>query len=220
MAIFCVRDISLESVAEDCSGAADFTLFFEELAFGLITQCIFLSLMALRAFQLRRRSQMIQARSHLGSFKLIINLAFVLSTIVMLVLNSVPPKSMFSIATASIEVVGSVGMAYLSRIEHYRTVSPSHFLQLFLSFFFLCDLVRIRTMFLLHFQNNLLSSMLLRTSLALLLLILESFDKKDLVITLQSAQPLGPEDIAGLFKKSFLWHLNSLFKKGTHLITR
>jgi ATP-binding cassette subfamily C (CFTR/MRP) protein 1 len=215
MAIFCTKNIPFGRLTKDCPGGADFTVFFEELAFGLIAQCIFLILAAIRASQLRRRAQRIRAHFHLGRIKLAIGLAFVLSTIVLLILNSISPNSMLSIATASVEVVGSAGIAYLSTIEHHRTIRPSQLLQLFLSLFLLFDIARLRTMFLRQFQSSILSTMLLRTFLTLLILILESFNKKHLVIAEDSAPPLGPEDTGGLFQKRFLWNLNTLFKKGT-----
>lgn len=122
-------------------------------------------------------------------------------------------KTKISIASASLEFLGSLVVVTLSRLEHTRAVRPSHLLQFFLLVLLLCDAVRLRTLFLMEYPTSLVASASIHTFLTGLLLLLESLDKRELFNSDQD-RTLPPEETIGLFGKRLFWYLNSLFKEG------
>ncbi|KAF2401978.1 P-loop containing nucleoside triphosphate hydrolase protein [Trichodelitschia bisporula] len=85
----------------------------------------------------------------------------------------------------------------LSRLEHTRAARPSHLLQFFLVLL-LCDAVRLRTLFLMHFSTGLVVSASLHTFLTAFMLLLESLEKKSLMPVDPNART-SPEQTIGLF---------------------
>lgn len=122
-------------------------------------------------------------------------------------------KTNTSIASACLEFLSSWCIVVLSRLEHYRAVRPSHLLQFFLLLLFICDAVRLRTLFLMQYEAALVSSASLHTALTGMLLLLESLSKTDLLVS-ELDKRKSPEELIGLFGQRLFWYLNDLFRAG------
>lgn len=107
----------------------------------------------------------------------------------------------------------------LSQLEHRRAVRPSHLLQFFLLVLFLCDAVRLRTLFLMDYPTSLVTPASIHTLLTGFLLLLESLDKRELFNS-EGDRRLPPEETVGLFGKRLFWYLNALFKEGYRKILK
>lgn len=128
-------------------------------------------------------------------------------------------KTKLSIASASLEFLGSLFIVTLSRLEHSRAVRPSHLLQFFLLVLLLCDAVRLRTLFLMDYPASLVTPASIHTFLTGLLLLLESLDKRELFYSDRDRR-LPPEETIGLFGKRLFWYLNGLFREGYQKILK
>jgi len=122
-------------------------------------------------------------------------------------------KTRTSLAFAIIQLFGAVAIFLLSKVEHNRSMRPSHLLQFFLLIMLMCSAVRLRTLFLMQYSTGLVVSASINTFLTGALLMLESLDKAPL-LTPEPYLKRSPEETLGLFAKGFFWHLNGLFWTG------
>lgn len=188
---------------------------------GLVPQAALLLLAPLRLATLRRRRQRVAKDSHLGFLKMFTSGCYAISSILLLIIWSEIEvyKTRLSIASASLEFLGSLIIVTLSRLEHTRAVRPSHLLQFFLLVLLLCDGVRLRTLFLMDYPPSLVTSASIHTFLTAMLLLLESLDKRELFSS-DRDRTLPPEETIGLFGKRLFWYLNRLFKDGYRKILK
>ncbi|KAL1621164.1 hypothetical protein SLS54_005659 [Diplodia seriata] len=121
-------------------------------------------------------------------------------------------KTNTSIASSCVEFLSSWCIVLLSRLEHSRAVRPSHLLQFFLLVLFICDAVRLRTLFLMHYEATLVSCTSVHTALTGMLLLLESLSKTDLLVS-DADRGRSPEELIGLFGQKLFWYLNDLFRE-------
>ncbi|KAF2456054.1 P-loop containing nucleoside triphosphate hydrolase protein [Lineolata rhizophorae] len=211
----CPTDGSFGPTVGSCRGGFDFTLLFEESILGLLPQAAFLLLAPLRLVTLRRRRSRIAKGGHLGTLKFISSVLYAASSIVLLVLWSdvAQFRTRASIAAATVELLGSVMIGVLSRLEHTRAIRPSHLLQFFLLTMLACDAVHLRTLCLMDYPSSFIVSTSMHTTLAALMLLLESLGKTDLLSN-SHAKSVPPEQAMGLFEtRLFIW-LNKLFQQG------
>lgn len=215
MAKPCPLDGYFGPVIGSCRGGFDFTLVFEESILGLAPQVLLLVLTPIRLFTLRRRRSKIAKDSHLGFLKLTTSTLYVISNIILLVLWAKMGiyRTNTSVASALFELLGSIAVVLLSRLEHTRAMRPSHLLQLFLLLMLMCDAVRLRTLFLMQYPTTLVVMASIKIVLTGFLLLLESLDKSPLIAPDQRSN-LAPEDTIGLFSQKLFLHLNGLFRTG------
>jgi ATP-binding cassette subfamily C (CFTR/MRP) protein 1 len=128
-------------------------------------------------------------------------------------------KTKWSVASASLEFLGSMFIVTLSRLEHSRAVRPSHLLQFFLLVLLICNAVRLRTLFLMDYSVSLVAVASFHTFTTGLLLLLESLDKRELFYSDRDRR-LPPEETIGLFGKRLFWYLNGLFREGYQSILK
>ncbi|KAF2837197.1 P-loop containing nucleoside triphosphate hydrolase protein [Patellaria atrata CBS 101060] len=215
MAQACHSDSSFGPWAGNCRDGFDFTLLFEESVLGLLPQSLLLLLGPLRLITLRKRRRRVAKGSHLGFIKLVASTLYAVSSVLLLILwselNSYRTNT--SIASACLEFLASITVLLLSRAEHQKAVRPSHLLQFFLLVMLICDVVRLRTLFLMAFPPSLLASASVHTFLTGILLLFESLDKRQLLAA-DNDRKLAPEETTGLFAERFFWWMNDLFKEG------
>lgn len=207
------------AVGGQCRGGFDFTLTFEESILGIAPQCLFLLASPIRYLALRAAQRRVFKDSHLGFLKAFTCVLYSASSIVQLAiwLANSDYKTKVSIASASFEFLGAVAITVLSRLEHVRAIRPSHMLQFFLLVMLACHAVRLRTLLLMHYSNAIIVISTIHLFLTAFLLLLESLDKSSL---LSNAKRYAPEDTIDLFARRFFWHVNSIFRTGTHQNTR
>ncbi|KAF1809448.1 P-loop containing nucleoside triphosphate hydrolase protein [Eremomyces bilateralis CBS 781.70] len=214
MARVCPTDSTFgPTVGDHCRGSFDFTLLFEDSIFALLPQCFFLLLAPIRYSTLRLRRERLTKHSRLGTLKVVATFIYAASSTALLVLWSEARfRTRETVAAAVFELLGSLTVIALSRLEHTRAVRPSHLLQLFLLVLLATDAVRLRTLFLMKYESSLVSVASVHTFLTAMLLLLESLDKSELLS--DTFTRLSPEDTIGLFAQKLFWHLNGLFRAG------
>jgi len=213
----CATDASFGPAVGACRGGFDFTLAFEDIMLGLVPQASLLLLAPLRLATLSRRRGKLAQSSHLGFLKIVATLLYSVSSVLLLIFWSKTEafRTRVSTATAALEFAASLAVLILSYTEHRRAIRPSHLLQCFLLVLLVCDAVRLRTLFLMHYPSDLVSCLSVHAVLTGMLLVLESLDKRELLAPAPPGTRLSPEATLGLFSTRLFWHLNSLFWTGT-----
>jgi ATP-binding cassette subfamily C (CFTR/MRP) protein 1 len=213
----CPLDGTFGPTVGQCRGGFDFTLTFEESILGLAPQIILILLTPARFLTLRGRRVKLLKNSHLGFLKTVSTILYVLSSLISVVLwkRHESYRTKTSVAFTIGQLLGAVAITLLSKVEHSRSMRPSHLLQFFLLIMLLCNAVRLRTLFLMQYSTTLVVTASIHTFLTGALLTLESLDKSPL-LTSGHPSKRSPEETLGLFAKGFFWHLNGLFWTGEH----
>jgi ATP-binding cassette subfamily C (CFTR/MRP) protein 1 len=136
---------------------------------------------------------------------------------VLLLLWSIRPpvQTSTSIAAASVFLVESFAFVALSRSEHVRSVRPSSLLNLYFLFSLALDVIRMRTLVKLNFDNLITSLCAADMAIKLSLLFLEAQNKRIYFSPTDSGRP--PQEISGILNRNVFWWLNSLFFQGEKL---
>jgi ATP-binding cassette, subfamily C (CFTR/MRP), member 1 len=134
-----------------------------------------------------------------------------------LVLWSKNPATAFSIAGSSVTLVISIGIVFLLLIEQKRLVKPSSFISLYLLCRIAADFVQFRTLRLRGYANTISWLILAEIVVQAVFLFLESWPKGR---NANDSKECSPEDTAGVFNRSTLWWLNSLFWLGNGAILK
>jgi ATP-binding cassette, subfamily C (CFTR/MRP), member 1 len=233
---FCsVVDDSFGPYAGYCRGGFDFTLLFEEIILTIVPLASLFIASLLRLVYLLRQTIKVYPSPllyvKLVSIKFIylfptaFNLLLIYKTVkvfyianvclqlALIVLWAGPQaiKTRATVQTNSISLLGSLVLIGLSYFEHLRSVKPSFIICGYFFFSLLFDIARARTIWLLEGYVALNTTFTIATTLKLVLLLLESVEKRS---TLQEEyQEYPTEATSGPFNRSFFWWLNPLFKK-------
>lgn len=121
-------------------------------------------------------------------------------------------QTIASVPAASLCVVVSVGLIFLSFLEHDRSVRPSTIIAIYLVPSILFDAIQSRSLFLDHVSSQIAGLLCLVVTLKSLLLIFESQNKRRWLLTLY--QRLPPEATSGVVSRCLFWWLNPLFLNG------
>jgi ATP-binding cassette, subfamily C (CFTR/MRP), member 1 len=218
--------------SDSCRAGFDFTLNFEETVLGLLPHILLLLSTPVRLAALWHRGNRTQRISLLGILKVVrflcpysvvsIHLCRQITTSLLTACNIVllalvvELRSNWTSATlplASFTFMSSLCILLLSPLEHARTVRPSHFLQFFLLVLLVCDAVRLRSIFLVRYPSAILATASIRLGLTGFLLILESWNKRSLLLS-TSDKSLSPEETIGLFGERLFCYLNPIFRQG------
>lgn len=116
-----------------------------------------------------------------------------------------------SLACAVLAFLTSLGLLFLSHLEHLYSIQPSFLLNFFLSLSLLFDIVRLRSLWLASYT---VLAAIYTASIALKLawFCLESRTKQECFID-KSVQ-YGDEEVCGLYSRTFFWWINPLFLLG------
>ncbi|KAI0126762.1 ABC transporter [Xylariales sp. AK1849] len=188
--------------------AFDFTLLFEDIFFATLPAAVFLSLLPPHITFLARNPVACSVRSKLLFSKLTALTGVLTTQVAFLVLRSRNGSFLTSasLTADALSVVGTAGAAWLSLLDHQRSLRPSTVLSLYLSVLVVLDTARVRTSWLMGYQNQeaaVLTATLASTVAALLL---ESVEKKT---SLKPDKLSGaPEQYSGIWiRTTFAWLL-------------
>jgi ATP-binding cassette subfamily C (CFTR/MRP) protein 1 len=117
-----------------------------------------------------------------------------------------------SVTAAALSFIVTLALVALSSMEHTRSVRPSFIINTHLFFSTLLDLAQARTLWLLPEDGNLATVFTVCIAFNVVLLILESIEKKSFLKSPYRNYP--PEVLGGIFNRSVFWWLNSLFLNG------
>ena len=113
----------------------------------------------------------------------------------------------FAIASAVLGISSAISFAFLSQLEHSRSVKPSTFICLYLVATALMD-----AFLSLASPGNASTVFGASAAIKVLLLVLEAQNKGKLLLPEWKQE--GPEVTSGIFSRSFFWWLNSMMIRG------
>jgi ATP-binding cassette subfamily C (CFTR/MRP) protein 1 len=134
--------------------------------------------------------------------------------IAILILLLTQHSSLTLITYASLALVESIAICYLSYQEHQKAIRPSAVLNVYLLISLLCELMQLRACIYQDVRvfRSLTALYTAGIGIKTILMILESISKA--TILKEVYKHLSPESTAGIFSRLFFWWLNPLFFKG------
>ncbi|GKZ28606.1 hypothetical protein AbraIFM66950_010288 [Aspergillus brasiliensis] len=196
-----------------CRGDFDFTLLFEECFFSIAPSALILLVLPLRYKQLWRHRTAIVSQSWAYWAKLVSAQVFGAFQFSLLVLWLLPhtPRTQTSLAAAVLTFVTSVGMLFLSHLEHLYSAQPSSLLNLFLSWTIIFDAVRARSLWLASYT---VLAALYVASIAVKLVWFYLETKSKLAFFINKNVEYGDEEVKGFYSRAFFWWVNPLLFLG------
>lgn len=125
--------------------------------------------------------------------------------------NSV--KTRLSVANAVIVLVGCLASGVLSYVEHHRTIRPSLILNVALFLTLLCDIARVRTLWLQPYNDTLAAVSTVWMCLKGVIIVVEAIEKHK-VLRSKFIEDASPEATCGFYGRAFFWWENTMFRLG------
>ncbi|RAH61586.1 multidrug resistance protein MDR [Aspergillus piperis CBS 112811] len=196
-----------------CRGDFDFTLLFEECFFSIAPSALLLLVLPLRYKQLWKHRTAIVSQSWAYWAKLVSAQAFGALQFSLLVLWLLPhtPRTQTSLVAAVLTFITSVGLLFLSHLEHLYSVQPSSLLNLFLSWKIVFDAVRARSLWL---SSYTVLAALYIASIAVKLLWFFLETRPKLAYFVNKTMQYGDEETKGFYNRAFFWWVNPLLFLG------
>ncbi|KAE8344415.1 hypothetical protein BDV24DRAFT_171882 [Aspergillus arachidicola] len=174
-------------VSKHCGDSFDLTLLFEQSFLSIAPSAIFLVVFIFRSWYLLRRRTRKARRSIIWALK-------------------------FRLAAATLALVDSLALCFLSNFEHIRTTRTSTVINVYLFFSTIFDAVQCRTLWLLQRQGSLPILFSVMIAIKSILLFLEAQGKGSLLMS--DFKDLDPEATSGVFSRISFWWLNPLLARG------
>ncbi|CRG91304.1 ABC transporter C family member 3 [Talaromyces islandicus] len=201
--------------------AFDFTLLFEDILLTILPNVVFILLLPVLVYNLFRTPN-VARKSGLLAVKTLLLLCLTACQAAFLTLRRLDPgvETRASLAADILSLVGAIGAGLISWFHHCGSVHPSTLLSVFFGVSFILDIVRVRTLWLLHDESH--PAVVLTLALALKLggLVLESLSKrKSLYLSgKEEYTTSGPEPFTGFWiRVGFAW-LFPTMRQGYHQI--
>lgn len=191
----------------------DFTLLFEQSCLQLIPCAIFLLALPQRILSLHVRNV---KTSKIGILAAKITAILMLTAVNLILLVSwcswPSYRTKASFPAAILSLLASIGLLYLSILEHSRSIRPSSMINAYVLFSLALEIPQSRTLWLRPFPR--LISALFTSSLGikLVILVLEAHNKRRILLASYLAH--APELLVSLYERTVLWWLNALFIDG------
>lgn len=195
------------------AGHFDFTLLFEQSLLQLAPCALFLLLLPIRTFQLRRQNiKVLQDGTRRVKIGAIVTLAS--TQLILLVLWNLTPKdrTRISIPAAAISFLASLALAYLSSLEHSRSIRPSSMINLFIFGSLILDIPQARTLWLRQVPKEV--SVMFTVGLASKMVVLYLEARGKMSSLFPQYRTYAPESLVNFFNRTVLWWLNPLFWQG------
>ncbi|KAF2671106.1 P-loop containing nucleoside triphosphate hydrolase protein [Microthyrium microscopicum] len=196
-------------------GQFDFTLAFEQSIFGIGISSFFLLLVPLRFWGLYGSTVKL-SRNWIYFVKIALAIVVVALQATNLALWAKQPLTQYSIATAALELLGSLAIVALIAVEHNRLTRPAKLTSIYLLATITADFVIIRTLYLRNYVPTLAAVLCATAAVKFVLLVFESLPKTPYLI--EPNRPYGKVDLAGPFNKGLLFWLNPLLVLGNRQI--
>ncbi|EZF09743.1 hypothetical protein H103_08894 [Trichophyton rubrum CBS 288.86] len=211
-----VQDRTFGPWAQQCRGAFDFTLLFEESVLTLVPLCIMILFAPFRIAYLFRKKRKVED-TPLVHMKITSLAAYCGLQLLLVILWTRPDvtRTQLSIAVNVLTLVGSILFILLSYAEHLYTTTPSLMLNVFMFFTLLFDVARARTLWLRDANGTgqiIAWGFTATVALKFVILLLEVTEKRFMLKAEYKSYP--PEATAGIFNRSFFVWLNALFWDG------
>ncbi|CAK7197974.1 hypothetical protein SEUCBS139899_000628 [Sporothrix eucalyptigena] len=191
----------------------DFTLTFEDYIFSIAICGIAVLLAFVRIFLLFKRDAIVRWPL-LRAIKLLAFLALIglqLAIAVLLGTNK-GYHTHTTLASTILNLATFVVLAVVGDLEHVRSIRPSFLIQTFFFFAILCDMPRVRTQWLVPNNSTVAPIFTAAFGVKFVLLFIESTHKYS--HSNLADQKVSPEEIQGVFGRTFFTWLNPLFFEG------
>ncbi|KJZ74702.1 hypothetical protein HIM_05819 [Hirsutella minnesotensis 3608] len=207
------QDVWGPVVADTCVGGFDFTLLFEESILTILPLGVAFGWALLRLWYLRNEVAKVRA-SWLLAAKLATYAIYIALQAALLGawLSRGIPTTRLTIATIVLTIAGFLFLAFVSYLEHMRSVRPSSMLAVYFSISILLDMARVRTLWLMPYSRT-ISGLLLASFLVKVVIFgWESTEKGSLLRP--EWKNASPEDKGSFYNRAmFIW-LNRVFRRG------
>ncbi|KAH8195528.1 hypothetical protein TruAng_010313 [Truncatella angustata] len=210
----CLADKTFGPRVDTSCRSFDFTLLFEDIFLTCLPIAVFLSLLPSHVTVLAKSPAVSSVRSKLLGSKLTILTGILVTQIILLALRTRSEifQTNASITADTLSIVGTAGAAWVSYIDHQRSLRPSTLLSLYLSTISILDIARVRTLWLIGSQDGVAAAMTATLALSIVALVLESTEKKS---SLKEEKRSGaPEEYSGFWKRTVFAWLVSTFRAG------
>ncbi|ETS75107.1 hypothetical protein PFICI_13591 [Pestalotiopsis fici W106-1] len=195
--------------------ALDFTLLFEDIFFACLPAAVFLSLLPTHIAVLRRSPVVCSVRTKLLVAKLTTLVCIFTTQVSFLALrtqnNVVQTRA--SVAADVLSIIATAGVAWLSYIDHQRSLRPSTLLSLYLSVVIILNIARVRTLWLVGIIPAEAANLTLTFALTMATFLLESTEKKSTIIT-EERRYGAPEEYSGFWTRTAFAWLAATFRAG------
>ncbi|KAJ5663804.1 hypothetical protein N7507_004535 [Penicillium longicatenatum] len=150
MEISCVNDASFGPIVKGCRGDFDFTLKFEKIILSILPSVVFIALSVPRAIHLARKRRTVNGTTF-QFVKLLAAAIYTVFQLALLIIGSVHSLKLTDLSTTAevLSFVTAIVIPILSFLEHSRSPRPSILLSIFLTLTVLCDIVQVRSLWLL-----------------------------------------------------------------------
>ncbi|KAJ5885116.1 hypothetical protein N7495_009626 [Penicillium taxi] len=209
-----VENVFGPTVASSCLHGFDFTLLFEEYIFTLAPLGLVCFTAFLRIWKLQGASEKVNW-SWSYAAKGLSWLLCILCHSVLLALwtRENTPKTKATLSTICITIGTSLVLMYLSHLEHFRSISPSTVISVFLGTTLLFDLTRLRTLYSMPDSRSMTTWFAISWVIKMITLILEAREKQPLLKRKYENSPI--EATSGVLNRAFFWWLNKLLWRGS-----
>lgn len=188
----------------------DFTLVFEQSFFQIVPCALLLLALPIRASRLRRQElKCAESWTHFVKGAIILLLA--LSQCALLILWALSKSTnQIALVAASLSFIASLGLLWLSSLEHTRSASPSDTINAYILISTILDVPQARTLWLRHRSDTAVAAMFTACLIIkIFILSLEARSKRPWL--LPPYQVCAPETLANIFNRTVLWWLGPLF---------
>jgi ATP-binding cassette subfamily C (CFTR/MRP) protein 1 len=125
------------------------------------------------------------------------------------------PITAYSVAGSSVTVISSIAIVVLLLVGHTKSIRPSSLISVYLLSRITADAVQLRTLELRNYAPSISRTLSAGLGIQLLFLVLESWPRKR---SIKDFTSYSPQDTAGVFNRSILWWMNTLFMQGSKSI--
>ncbi|KAH8647275.1 P-loop containing nucleoside triphosphate hydrolase protein [Xylariales sp. PMI_506] len=200
-----------------CREGFDFTLLFEQAILSALPSG--LVIIASIGYSLYLSRQDIKTKPDaswmLRALKQILIVGFASTQLALIVLWTQPPSrpTRLSLPSSVLSFIAGLALAFLSNLEHSRSIRPSAIINVYLAFSILFDIAQSRTLWLRGSDFAVAAVFTAGVSLKVLTLVAEIAQKRRLLKGPYSQYP--PEALSGVLNRSVFWWINSLLIKGS-----
>ncbi|KAJ5642139.1 hypothetical protein N7490_006139 [Penicillium lividum] len=198
----------------------DFTPLFEDSILSVVPSALLLLCLPYRIVALNRQRPKVSAGGFLHESKQAFLGVFAALQLALVILHILNPslRTNFTIAASVLAFVVSLGLCFLSHLEHARSIRPSPLINGYILLTLIFDVARSRTLFLNGASKSIASCFAGMIGVKVLVLLAEATEKHG--ILLEAYRHLSPEETSGIYSKSFFFWLNQLMTSGFRRVLR
>ncbi|KAE9374191.1 canalicular multispecific organic anion transporter 1 [Stipitochalara longipes BDJ] len=199
---------------EPCIRSFDFTIRFENVVLSIAPSAILLIITPVRLLALRNQKRKVVGGSTFQVVKLLTIALFGILQLALLVLWCLNPveRSPAAVSAATLTLIDTVALCFLSYVEHGRNIRPSAIIGTYLFFSLIFDIIRVRTLWLIGQDTNEVRIFTTSVVLKVCILCMEVKEKRDYLAGADKLR--SPEELSGILSQGVYYWLNQLIMQG------